>query len=427
MKFETISDLHAWLEKIPRFQSAGSGAARFDLDRFRDYCAAAGDPQDRFPSIHIAGTNGKGSTARILASIYAAGGYTVGLYTSPHLVRLNERFLLDGREIADADLLRFFRAHQPLIERFSLTWFEISTAIAFWWFGQNRPDLAILETGLGGRLDATNVVVPELSVITGVSLDHTDILGSTVPEIAREKAGIIKPGVPVLTGRMETSAAAVIAETAARLGSPLHGTGEIRPQLENGVLTLRRGDQTFQANIGPLPPVQRYNMAIGWKAAEVLQKRFPLSEERIRKGMETSAARWPNSGRFERLDPHLQWYFDGAHNVEAVQAMKEAVSQIKPVSESVLVLSLMRDKLREGVMKEFSEFKKIYYHMLSADRAATTEEVKTWLEGVQQLVSGRHAVPPRLKELKTELVIFAGSFYFYETVRDWLKSFEDDR
>lgn len=192
MTIESIDDVYKYLEAIPPFKERGEEAADFTLDRFRDYCKEAGNPQDQFPSVHVAGSNGKGSTCQIISSIYDEADYKVGVFTSPHLLVYNERFTINGKQISDEDLVDFFSSHRTLIERFHLTYFEVCTALAFWWFAKREVDIAIIEVGLGGRLDATNIIHPLASVITTITYDHMNILGDTIAEIATEKAGIIK-------------------------------------------------------------------------------------------------------------------------------------------------------------------------------------------------------------------------------------------
>ena len=191
--FNSINDVYKWLNEIPMFGKTGASAANFSLRSIRRFCAELGNPQDTYPTIHVAGTNGKGTTCQMLASVCQSAGYKTGLYTSPHLLDYRERFRVNAAQITEQDLLRFFRRFDELLKRYSLTYFEISTAIAFWFFEQQKVDIAIIETGLGGRLDATNIITPEVSVITSVGLDHTDILGDSLGKIAKEKGGIIKP------------------------------------------------------------------------------------------------------------------------------------------------------------------------------------------------------------------------------------------
>ncbi|MDX1618319.1 MAG: folylpolyglutamate synthase/dihydrofolate synthase family protein [Balneolaceae bacterium] len=422
MKFNTILDVHRFLERIPKFQSAGEIAAKFDLDRFRAFCGEMGDPHRKFESIHVAGTNGKGGTCNILASIYQQAGYRIGVYTSPHLTEYRERFVIDGETISDNELLEFFQHHRQLIERFKLTYFEISTAVAFWWFSRRGVDLAVIEAGLGGRLDATNVVEPVASVITNVSLDHTGILGESIRDIAREKAGIIKKQIPLVLGNVGPEAREEIEMVAAGRHSPVTGIDGLSPRWESGSCILNTDGKELALPTDLTHPVNAYNIATAWRVVTVLQPLFPVEAEDIRRGVRTVGARYGYPGRFEKLHPDLDWYFDGAHNPEAVKAMVEAVSRINPPGQSTLILSIMGDKLNESVAMEFQKFKKIYYYELSSERAARMDDVKKWIPAVRPISNQEGEEGHFLKDLESELVIFAGSFYFYPTVRNWLQS-----
>ncbi|MFO7848119.1 MAG: Mur ligase family protein, partial [Balneolaceae bacterium] len=200
--YRNYKDVLHKLESIPMFGRQGKSAANFSLEPIRNFCEKLGNPQNKFRSVHVAGTNGKGTTCRMLASVYQEAGYRTGLYTSPHLADYRERFTVNSKWIPKQYLLRFFQEHSGLIESHKLTYFELSTAVAYWYFSEMETDVAILETGLGGRLDATNIVKPMVTVITSVGLDHTDLLGDTVEMIAAEKAGIIKPNTPVVAGQV---------------------------------------------------------------------------------------------------------------------------------------------------------------------------------------------------------------------------------
>lgn len=422
MKFKTIRHVHNYLNELPQFQNLGEKAARFDLNRFRNFCEAIGNPQADFPAIHVAGTNGKGSTCQILASIYQEAGYEVGLYTSPHLMDFRERFQIGGTRITEEELLAFFRQHEVLIKTFRLSYFELSTAIAFWWFSTRKVELAIIEVGLGGRLDATNVIVPVLSLITNISLDHTGILGTTLREIAREKAGIIKDGIAVISGNMPREARVEIKEMARRHDCPFYDIALYHPQWDHGECSFSVDGNTIRLQTDLIHPVQAFNVALAWQAVSILQNRFPVSDKFLRKGLENVRKNYQNSGRFEKLHPDLEWYFDGAHNPDAVAALVNMVSTLKPVDETILVLSIMKDKLNRSVVEEFQKFKKIYYYRLGNERAAGYNDVKEWMPEIVAFPKEGSSKERFLKELESELVIFAGSFYFYPTVRKWLQS-----
>lgn len=427
MPFKSYEAVREYLESIPMFQSSGKSAADFNLDRFRKFCRAAGDPQNDFPTIHVGGTNGKGSTCHILASIYQQSGYKTGLYTSPHILDFSERFKVNGKEITETALIDFFNSHESLLKSFRLTYFEISTAIAFWYFSDMKVDLAIIEVGLGGRLDATNVITPEVSVITNVSLDHTDILGETVAEIAAEKGGIIKQAKPVVFGNLNEDAKNVLKKIAQDKEAPVHDIQELHPEFKSGTYFLHPDEKEMRLESDLNAPVQVYNLAAAFVVSRLLKDRFPVSDDQYRMGVSNVRTLYPSLGRFEKVHNRFKWYFDGAHNFEAVRSMKESAERLAPLKECTVVLSMMSDKLNEQLINEFSVFNKIFYHELNTQRAATLDQVQALLPTVRPFPVTKNEQKRLFEEFETELVIFTGSFYFYSTVRDWIASFVNDR
>ncbi|HKK46900.1 MAG TPA: folylpolyglutamate synthase/dihydrofolate synthase family protein [Balneolaceae bacterium] len=420
MKFDSIEEVEEFLDGIPKFSSTGSRAADFELTRFSDFCREIGNPQKAFASIHVAGTNGKGSTCHILGTVYQKSGYNAGIYTSPHILRFNERFRINGKVISDEQIITFFQEFGDLIKRSKLTYFEISTAIAFWWFAQSKVDIAIIEVGLGGRLDATNIIDPLLSVITSISLDHTDILGDRIEDIAAEKGGIIKKNKPVVIGDLPEAARQEIIEIAQKRSSPVFMSEELNPQyLEAGVYTLRINGERTVIRTNMVAPVQAKNLAMAWLATQKAGHVLPVAREQF---LDAVSVVKLGAGRFEKLLKDQQWYFDGGHNLEAVQVLKQTVRTVGRVEDATLVLSMMKDKMRPEVMNEFSEFKNIYYYQLNLERAATFDDIKQWLPQVISIPCNRNQ-QSLLNDFDSELVIFAGSFYFYVKVRDWIRNY----
>ncbi|NGP87865.1 bifunctional folylpolyglutamate synthase/dihydrofolate synthase [Fodinibius halophilus] len=418
MPFTSLSAVEAYLEQIPKFKSVGSSGADFNLERFKSFCESIGDPQDKFSSIHVAGTNGKGSTCRLLESVYRHAECKVGVYTSPHIHRFTERFIVNGNEISEDELTLFFNSFRENIEKYKLTYFEISTAIAFWWFARAKVDLGIIEVGLGGRLDATNVISPLVSVITSISLDHTDILGETIHEIAYEKAGIIKSETPVVTGDLPEEAQEKVLQIAQQKGSSVNKIDNLQPRSRGqGVYQISTEQKEITFDTSLLAPVQSKNIAIAWQVVQLLDRHFPISCEEFKKGINSAEL---GLGRFNRLLESQQWYFDGGHNLEAVRALKQAVCRVGDLEETTLVLSLLEDKVRPKIMEEFSEFRNIYYYQLSLERAASFDDIKQWLPQVTPF-SDKHRQTLFNNDFNSELVIFAGSFYFYATVREWVQ------
>jgi len=423
MRFKSLQSVQEYLESIPKFQSKGSSAAKFDLSRFRNFCDTIGNPQQEFDSIHVAGTNGKGSTCNILASVFQKAGYKTGVYTSPHIITFDERFRINNDVISSDELLQFFNTYIDIIEEYELTYFEISTAIAFWWFARSSVDIACIEVGLGGRLDATNIVDPEISVITSISLDHTDILGDSITAITREKAGILKEGRPVVIGELPMEAQNEIIEIAEQKECPLYTIGDLNPEyIRPGHYQLTVDDRTINISSNLTSPIQAKNMAVAWQVCSVLGDKYGrITEENFISGLERVNTGF---GRFEQLVDGKQWYFDGGHNLEAVKVLKESIKMVGNTENSTLVLSLMRDKIREEVMAEFLEFKNIYYYSLDLERAATFDDIKQWLPKANPFPASDEDRKKLMQDdFDSELVIFSGSFYFYETVRDWVSTF----
>ncbi len=315
------------------------------LDTISTLLKRLGNPQDAFSCVHVAGSNGKGSIASALSTIFTLAGYRVGLYTSPHLVRFNERICVNGVPIIDKAVLR---AHERVREAASggrePTFFEYTTAMAFYHFARERVDWAIIETGMGGRMDATNVVRPALSIITNVSLEHQAYLGKTIPEIAREKAGIIKAKTPVVTGVRRPPALDVLTRIARENAAPLFRAGKdfrVRRQ-RDGAFTYFGIRETWTGmKTGLLGRHQVDNAGITLAACELLQTQgVTLPLPILRRGLEEN--RWP--GRLEVVSRDPLVILDGAHNRAAVGKLAGFLRQHFPDKNVLLVLGILDDK-----------------------------------------------------------------------------------
>jgi len=318
-----MRDPLAWLEQH-QFHGIKPG-----LDRISRLLSALGHPERRFPSVHIAGTNGKGSTAAILSTVLSAHGLRTGLYTSPHLSSVTERFRLNGKEIPTERLAEIFSRIRETVERLGIpvTYFEITTAAAFLYFAEEAVDLAVIECGLGGRLDATNVLHPLAAVITTVARDHTAYLGRTLRAIAAEKAGILKPGVPAVAGKLPPPAREVILRRAQGLGSSLYLFGrDFRLRRgRSGLSFYGRRWRLSRLTLALSGDFQRYNLALALATLEVLEDlgHFRLKEARLREGL--SSVRWP--GRFEYFPVGPGVLLDGAHNEEGLRALLRSLDE----------------------------------------------------------------------------------------------------
>ena len=316
------------------------------LDRTRELCERMGNPQKGLNFIHVAGTNGKGSFCSMLSSVLKESGLRVGLYTSPYIVRFNERMQVNGEPITDEMLAAICDEIRPYAEGMTdkPTEFELITVIAFEYFKRMRVDVVVLECGMGGRLDSTNIIdSPYLSVITGISLDHTAFLGSTVEEIAREKAGIIKPGTPVLYGGNSKSAADVIAERAKTLGSEFTAMDYDNLCLHSA--NLDGAELSYKSHTGIriklLGLYQARNCALVLEATDILQKRgLGISGNAIRRGLEN--ARWP--ARFEIIADDPLTIFDGAHNPEGIESATGSISYYFGDKKVYVITGVLKDK-----------------------------------------------------------------------------------
>lgn len=319
-------------EAIQFLYSLRMFGAKLGLENTHQLAALAGTPQDRLRFVHVAGTNGKGSTCAMLESIYRAAGLRVGLFTSPHLVSFRERVQVNRELISEAEVVRLVSEIQPWLATFPVahhpTFFEVITVMAMIHFAREKCDLVIWETGLGGRLDATNIVTPLASVITNIGLDHQQWLGETLAEIAREKAGIIKPGIPALTGTHAPEALAVIERAAMEQGSSLT---TITPHQASRIThTALAGEH------------QRLNAALALATVERLQREIPVTEAQIQAGL--ARVDWP--GRFQTLlQPGGRTIvLDGAHNPAGVEALALALRAQFPNLRPTLILGMLGDK-----------------------------------------------------------------------------------
>ncbi|MCL2567833.1 MAG: bifunctional folylpolyglutamate synthase/dihydrofolate synthase [Oscillospiraceae bacterium] len=338
----------ASIEYINSFSWLGS---RLGLDRIRELMRRLGDPQEKLSFVHLAGTNGKGSTACFLASVLQAAGYRTGLDTSPYIHTFHERMQINGVPISDEALDRIVdrvRVEADAMEDHPTT-FELVTAVAFCWFLEMECDIVVLETGMGGGLDATNVISsPALTVITPIDMDHMEYLGDTIAKIASAKAGIIKPRCPVVSACQQPEAAAVLAEVAAEKESPL--TVVDLSQLSPGPFSLHGQRFAFSGlsdlSIRLLGRYQMENAALVITALDVLAGRgFPVSEDAIRTGL--AQALWP--GRFELVATEPAVIVDGGHNAQGARALADNLVRYFPGQRLIFVMGLLADKDLEAI------------------------------------------------------------------------------
>lgn len=394
------------------------------LERITRLCDFLGNPQTHYPSVHIAGTNGKGSTAAMLATIAQAAGLRVGLYTSPHLVHPRERLQINGAPISGEDLERAVQSCRGVIDDLRATYFEALTAIALQWFDQQRVDLAVIETGLGGRLDATNVIMPEATIITSIGLEHQQYLGRTLARIAREKAGIIKAGRPCVSGVKPAAARAVIAEVCQAQATPfidIHSaTHRSRVRLaETGTQFRLRAErlehafeQDYQLNL--LGAHQVENAVLAICAAQLLRERgFPINATSCTAGL--SRVRWP--GRMQLLEASPQILIDAAHNAEGMRKLVRSIRAIFPERRVKVVLSLLKDKALTQVLRAWRDLPvEFFFAPAQSDRARAPERMQAEAQRMGFTAhargSARAAVAAAQASCKDDdLLCVAGSHY----------------
>lgn len=323
-------------ELFPRL----TGGIRWGLERTRALLERAGNPHHQFRSIHVGGTNGKGSVAATLAAMLSAAGRNAGLYTSPHLCTFRERIQINGSAISEAALLRAAAPLWPSFRELEPSFFEATTVLAFRALADAGVDTAVIEVGLGGRLDATNVITPELSIITNIALDHAEYLGNTIESVAREKAGIIKRGVPVVTGEPDAETLTLFAARAAECGAALHHVtvdDVAGITFDLGGTTFCYGDEVYRTPL--IGAHQALNAALAIRAAQLLGP--PLSSSVIHAGLE--AVSWPGRLQVESIGGR-RWLFDVAHNVAGVAALADAVGALALERPLVLVIGILGDK-----------------------------------------------------------------------------------
>lgn len=314
---------------LPVFHRVGASAYKKDLTNTIALCAALGNPERAFKSIHVAGTNGKGSTSHMLASILQSAGYNTGLYTSPHLKNFSERIRINGAEISHAFVVDFVNRIRPVVEEINPSFFETTVAMAFDYFAQGPVDVAVIEVGLGGRLDSTNVITPELSVITNISWDHKDLLGDTLEKIAYEKAGIIKPDVPVVVSERQADVAHVFAEEARQKGTPItFASDRYRMERKGAGFDILK-DNVLSLSVDSFPlqgGYQRRNVPGVIAAVELLRQRgFSIPDEALERGFREVTTLTGLKGRWQVLGQRPLTVCDTGHNEDGV---REVISQI---------------------------------------------------------------------------------------------------
>ncbi len=394
---QTLDYLYA---QLPMFQRIGSAAYKDSLDNTIAICSLLGNPENKFKSIHIAGTNGKGSTSHMLASILQSAGFKVGLYTSPHLKDFRERIKINGEMIPQQYVVDFVEIHKTDFERIQPSFFEMTVGLAFDYFASQQIDIAVIEVGLGGRLDSTNVISPELSIITNISFDHTAILGDTLEKIAAEKAGIIKPETPVIIGEIQIETKKTFLEKAKQNNAAIVFADEIYKavnihHIDNGKLLLSMGiEKKQQLNLSSfskefnesvtgylnleselLGLYQQKNVPAVLCAVEILNsKGFNISETNIRKGINNVVKQTGLLGRWQILSLKPLVIADTGHNEAGIKEVLKQIS-LTPHSNLHFVLGMVNDKDISKILSLLPIEARYYFCQANIPRALNAEDL----------------------------------------------------
>ena len=379
---------------LPMYHRIGQAAYKADITNTVSLMHHLGNPERRFRSIHVAGTNGKGSVSHMLASILMQAGYKVGLYTSPHLVDFRERIRINGAMIPQEEVTRFVELHKDYMQSLQLSFFEMTVGLAFDYFATQQVDVAVVEVGMGGRLDSTNVIMPDLSIITNIGFDHTQFLGNTLPLIAGEKAGIIKPGVPVVIGESHPETRPVFEQKAAEMGAPIIFADDryriiAQPEppslassdlqftvekmgIENGELRIENYPSAAALNVTGDTPAQftcplsgsyqLKNLATLFQALELLPTvGYTISPDNIRNGIARVVQDTGLHGRWEKMDEHPLTICETAHNADGVRAMLQKLGEI-PYHHLHLIYGCVNDKDFRSILQMFPHDRTTYYY-----------------------------------------------------------------
>lgn len=368
--------------QLPMYQRDGQSAYKANLDNTIALDNYFGNPHKQFKTIHIAGTNGKGSVSHMIASVFQEAGYKTGLYTSPHLKDFRERIKINGEMIPEQKVIDFVENHQPIIDQLKPSFFEMSVAMAFEYFAKSKVDIAIIETGMGGRLDSTNIITPELSVITNIGLDHIQFLGDTIPLVAKEKAGIIKKNIPVVVGEWNSLSASVFDQTADKIGTTViyadkkFKVSQSQNNLNYQTISVVRNDSeiTTDYNLELLGIYQRKNILTVLTSLDLVKEQYNLTEENIKQGLQKVVTNTGLLGRWQILGTNPLEICDTGHNAEGITYILEQLAQTK-YNKLHFVLGMVNDKDIEKVLSMLPKNAEYYFTNAKIPRAMPAQQL----------------------------------------------------
>ncbi|QHL89312.1 bifunctional folylpolyglutamate synthase/dihydrofolate synthase [Nibribacter ruber] len=405
------------------FHRIGNSAFTKSLDNILTLTKALGNPQQDFRTVHVAGTNGKGSSSSMLAAILQSAGYKTGLYTSPHLKDFTERIRINGQMISKEKVTQFTEKHQSLFEQVKPSFFEMTVALAFEHFKEEQVDIAIIEVGLGGRLDSTNIITPLVSLITNIGLDHQSLLGNTLQEIATEKAGIIKPGVPAVISTTQESVLAQFQEKSQKTGSPLYFADQeyrAEPKGQQGHLALfdiYKGETLYLADLelALLGKYQKQNLPGVLKTIALLQAQgFQITEEHVKEGLKNLQALTGLKGRWQILNAEPLTICDTGHNIDGI---RQVVEQLLALQKQVhFVFGAVNDKDVTSILRLLPLSYRYYFCQAQIPRALPVQQL--WEEA--QFAGLKGAAYPTVEDailaakahaLPDEVIFIGGSTF----------------
>jgi dihydrofolate synthase/folylpolyglutamate synthase len=398
MNYQETTD---WLfNQLPMFQQQGASAYKKDLSNTIALVNHLNNPENRFKSIHVAGTNGKGSTSSMLASILQEAGYKVGLYTSPHLKDFRERIKINGQEITEDYVVQFVKKNKSFFEQHELSFFEMTVGLAFQYFADEKIDVAIVEVGMGGRLDSTNIITPLVSVITNIGLDHTQFLGNTLELIAAEKAGIIKKNIPVVIGEYLAETKNVFIEIALKNNSPIYYAKDNNSQdLPCALL----GDYQIQ------------NKKTVLQTIELLNNHFTISEQAVKDGLLDVVKNTGLLGRWQQIGENPTVICDTAHNAHGLEIVMKQIQKQK-FKQLHIVLGVVNDKDLDSILPLFPKKAFFYFCKPNISRGLEATSLKQTAEsygliGVVCNSVSEAYILARLEANEDDLIYVGGSTF----------------
>lgn len=396
---------------LPMYQRVGKIAYKKNLDNTLALCEALDSPQHKFKSVHIAGTNGKGSSAHMIAAILQSAGYKTGLYTSPHLKSFTERIRINGEQITRQAVIDFVDKHTALIKEIKPSFFEITVVMAFDYFAKQEIDIAVIEVGLGGRLDSTNVITPEVSFITNISYDHEEMLGDTLEVIAVEKAGIIKNKVPVVIGKNQTETEIVFKSKASELNAQIIFATDIYPVDQNDFALQLKGDYQQQNVSGVLAVIDQLNV-----------KGFNISLDHIKHGLANTIVLTGIKGRWQILQKEPLMICDTGHNADGIQLIFKQLLRI-PYKTLHVVWGMVDDKDSKSVLSLLPREAEYYFCQANVPRAKKAkilfdEAQKVGLQG-EVILNVNQAIEVAIQQAnKKDLIFIGGSTFVVAEIND---------